>query len=226
MKGKLVSEKTQWAIVSKELETENIKVAYYDNILIPLLKNIEGKKVLDYGSGPGILALALKKLGADVKVWDISKDMRKAAGIKIGKENVYENLKYIPKNNFDVIICNLVLCINPESEVKRIVKRVHNLLKLKGTAFIGFCNPLIFDVPESRIDFRVQTENKYEKNHKYKKIKKEGNYEIIEDHRPIQWYEKVYAKSWLKLVKKHFTPEYMFKGRDVRDFVIFELTRC
>ena len=173
-----------------------------------------------------ILTALVKKLGADVKVWDISKDMRKAAGIKIGKENVYENLKYIPKNNFDVIICNLVLCINPESEVKRIVKRVHNLLKLKGTAFIGFCNPLIFDVPESRIDFRVQTENKYEKNHKYKKIKKEGNYEIIEDHRPIQWYEKVYAKSWLKLVKKHFTPEYMFKGRDVRDFVIFELTRC
>ena len=223
--AKLVSQNTQWAVVSQELKAENIKVAYYDNVLIPLLGNLDGKKVLDYGAGPGILAIALKKLGADVKVWDISPDIRKLAGEKIGSENVYDKLTEIPKNNFDFIICNLVLCINPENEVELIVKNIKNFLKADGRAFIGFCNPLIFDIPESRIDIRMQTGKRYEENHQYTKIKKEGNYKIIEDHRPIEWYEKVYRESGLRLTNKHFTPEYTFKNRKIKDFAIFELKK-
>jgi 2-polyprenyl-3-methyl-5-hydroxy-6-metoxy-1,4-benzoquinol methylase len=222
---KLVSKQTQWSSVAKELKAEKIKLAYYDNTLIPLLRNLKEKKVLDYGAGPGILATALQKLSADVKVYDISEDMRKQAGKRIGKENVYDQVRKIPKNHFDYIICNLVLCIVPEREVKKIVKRIRNLLNDNGKTYIGFCNPIIFNVPESRIDFRTQTGHKYEENHRYKKIKKEGNYEIIEDHRPIKWYEKIYKNAGLKLIKKHFTPEYTFRGRKIKDFVIFELKK-
>src|SRR3989344_3311041 len=175
----LVSGQSQWGKVLKELENEKIKLAYYDNTLIPQLGKLRDKKVLDYGSGPGVLATAVKAKYADTRIFDVSPAMRERAGEKIGKENVYKSVEELPSNYFDFIICNLVLCIVKEDEVKRIVKNIRQTLSKRGFAYIGFCNPLIFDVPESKIDFRILTKNPYEKNHKFRKIKKEGNYEII-----------------------------------------------
>src|SRR3989344_5976338 len=107
MGNKLISEETEWSRVSKELKTEQLKLASYDNTLIPLLGKIKSKRILDYGGGPGVLVLALKKLGADAKEYDISEDMRKQAAQKIGRENVYETFELVPKGTFGFVICNL-----------------------------------------------------------------------------------------------------------------------
>jgi hypothetical protein len=221
----LVSGQRQWGKVLKELESEKIKLAYYDNTLIPLLGNLKKKKILDYGGGPAVLSTAVKAKGADSRLFDISSDMRTRAGERIGRENVYKRVEDIPSNYFDFIICNLVLCIVPEKEVVQIIKNIYLELKKNRIAYIGFCNPLIFDVPESKIDFRTQTKHKYEENHKFKKIKKEGNYEIIELHRPIEWYTKIYKDVGFTLVDTIFTPEYEHKGRKIKDFVIFKLKK-
>lgn len=221
----MVSSQRQWGKVLKELESEKIKLAYYDNTLIPLLGDLKNKKVLDYGGGPAVLATAIKAKGADSRLFDISPDMRTRAGERIGRENIYKKVEDIPHSYFDFIICNLVLCIVPEKEVEKIVTNIHAELKKDGVAYIGFCNPLIFDVPESKLDFRMQTKHKYEDSHNYKKIKKEGNYEIVESHRPIEWYEKIYAEAGLKITDAIFTPEYELKGRKIKDFIIFKLKR-
>lgn len=221
----LVSGQRQWGKVLKELESEKIKLAYYDNTLIPLLGALKNKKVIDYGGGPAVLATALKARGADSRLFDISPDMRTRAGERIGRENVYKKVEDVPRDYFDFVICNLVLCIVPEKEVTNILKNIYSEVKKSGLVYIGFCNPLIFDVPESKIDFRMQTKYKYEDNHNYKKIKKEGNYEIVETHRPIEWYEKVFKGAGLNLVNTIFTPEYEFKGRKIRDFIIFKLRK-
>lgn len=225
MTNKLISEETEWSRVAEELKAEQLKLASYDNTLIPLLGKIKSKKILDYGGGPGVLVLALKKLGADVKEYDISEDMRKQASQKIGKENIYETVESIPKNNFDFVICNLVLCIVSEDEVKRIAKNIKDELKTGGFAYIGFCNPKLLDVPETQLDLRPTPKHKYEENHSYTKTKKEGGYQIIENHRPIEWYEKVYKEAGLKLVDIIFTPEYELKSRKIRDFIIFKLKK-
>ena len=222
---KLVAQQDEWSKVTRELEAEDLKLAYYDNTLIPLLGDLSDKKILDYGAGPGVLALAMKKLSGDVKVWDISQEMREKAGEKIGTENIYSSVDEIPNDFFDFVICNLVLCIVPEDEVKRIAVNIRNELNETGSAFIGFCNPKIFDVKESNVDKRFPTGAKYEENHDYKKVKKEGDYEIIELHRPIEWYEKVYSEAGLKLVNTIFTPEYKLNGEKIEDFVIFELKK-
>jgi 2-polyprenyl-3-methyl-5-hydroxy-6-metoxy-1,4-benzoquinol methylase len=222
---KLVADQKEWSVVAKELEAENLKLASYDNILMSAIGDIKDKKVLDYGAGPGVLALGLQKMGADVKVWDINNEMREKAGAKIGSENIYNDISQVPQNFFDIIICNLVLCIVPEAEVRNIVGNIKIFLNETGSAYIGFCNPKIFQVAESNLDFRFPTGNKYEDNHDYKKIKKEGGYEIIETHRPIEWYEKVYAEAGLKLADTFFTPEYELKENKIKDFVIFKLQK-
>jgi len=223
--SKLIKEETEWSKVSEELKTEQLKLASYDNTLIPLLRKIKSKRILDYGGGPGVLVLALKKLGADAKEYDISEDMRKQAAQKIGKENIYDTFELVPKGAFDFVICNLVLCIVSEYEVRKIVKNIKAALGVNGFAYIGFCNPKLLDVPETQLDLRPTPKHKYEENHSYMKTKKEGGYKIIENHRPIEWYENVYRKAGLKLVDTIFTPEYNLKGRKIKDFIIFKLKK-
>lgn len=220
---KLIADQKAWSEVAKELESENLKLASYDNTLVSVIGDVRGKKVLDYGAGPGVFALGLYKMGADVKAWDINREMREKAGAKIGSEKIYNELSRIPQSFFDIIICNLVLCIVPEAEVRNIVGNIKNLLNESGSAYIGFCNPKIFQVAESNLDFRFPTGHTYEENHNYKKIKKEGGYEIVEIHRPIEWYESVYAEACLKLMGIYFTPEYELRGNKIKDFIIFEL---
>jgi len=50
-------------------------------------------------------------------------------------------------------------------------------------------------------------------------------YEIIENHRPIEWYEEMYKEQGLNLVDTFFTPEYELKGRKIKDFIIFKLKK-
>ena len=225
MSDKLISKETEWSRVAEELKAEKVKLAFYDDTVISLLGIVKDKKILDYGGGPGVLALALKKLGASVEEYDISEDMRKQASEKIGEENIYHSIEEIPRNEFNLIICNLVLCIVSEDEVKRIVTNIKNALNENGFAFIGFCNPKLFDIPETNLDLRPKPKHKYGENHSYMKTKKEGGYQIIENHRSIEWYEKMYKKLGLKLVDTFFTPEYELKRRKIKDFIIFKLKK-
>lgn len=78
---------------------------------------------------------------------------------------------------------------------------------------------------ESQLDFRFPTGAGYEENHQYKKIKKEGEYEIIEDHRPVEWYEKIYKDAGLQLADEVYTPEYELNGQVIKDFIIFKLQK-
>ncbi len=220
---KSVAHQEEWGRVCQELADENLKLASYDNTMIGLLGNIEGKLILDYGAGPGVLALALIKMGADTRVWDISPEMREQAARKITAEYVYDSIDNIPDNVFDVIICNLVLCIVPEDEVRQILRNMSKMLSDDGYAYVGFCNPLLFNVKETNLDFRIPTGASYEDNHEYKKIKKEGGYEIVETHRPIEWYQQIFSEEGFHINAMRFTPDYKVGERMIQDFVIFEL---
>lgn len=222
---KNISDQKEWQRVAEELEAERLKLASYDKTLLAQLGIIDGKHILDYGCGPGVLASALHRLGADVRAFDISPEMRRLCGEKIGHENVHISESEIPEKYFDHVICNLVMCIVPEEIVELIARNIMRVLKANGVAFIGFCNPEIFDVPESALDFRFPTGNRYEENHSYRKLKKEGCYEITEFHRPIKWYEQTFRSAGLNLAGTLFTPEYELNGRKIRNFVIFALTK-
>ena len=222
---KLVSKQSEWNKVSEELENEDFKLMSYDRTLLDLLGDVKGTKVLDFGCGPGVLAKTLQELGADVKAFDISEELNDLAAMRIGEDNVLRSVDVIATNHFDVVIANLLLCIIDEEQVRGAVKDVHRALSDGGTAYFGFCNPRIFNVPESQLDLREQTDHKYEENHSYKKTKKEGNYEIIETHRPIDWYDQLFREAGFRVETTHFTPEYELNGKRIRDFIIFKLIK-
>jgi 2-polyprenyl-3-methyl-5-hydroxy-6-metoxy-1,4-benzoquinol methylase len=223
MEEKLIAKQNEWGKVAEELAAEDLKLAFYDGTLLSILGNIEGKTSLDYGCGPGVLATALTRGGSKVFAYDISKDMRDLVGQKIGHSNVYSSVDEIPSNQFDNIICNLVMCIVDETEVERITKKIAKSLNSNGRAYIGFCNPKLLSIPETNLDLRPKPKCDYDVNHSYMKTKKEGDYEIIENHRPIEWYESVFKNAGLNVVKKHFTPEYKLNDKTIEDFIIFEL---
>lgn len=220
---KNITQQDQWNLVSNDLSNENLKLAAYDHVLVSLMGNVAGKKILDYGSGPGVLASALQRLDAKIKIYDLNPEMCQLAGEKIGEENVYQITAEIPAQYFDFVVCNLVLCIVDEEEVKSIMGNLRKAVHSSGTVYIGFCNPLIYNVLESHLDFRCPTGAAYEENHLYEKVKKEGGYKIVETHRPLEWYEKVFRAAGFSSVVQHFTPEYKLNNHHIQDFVIFEL---
>ncbi|MBI5530778.1 MAG: class I SAM-dependent methyltransferase [Candidatus Doudnabacteria bacterium] len=222
---KSIDFQNQWHQVAGELEKENIKLMSYDQTLIEQVETWQGKKVLDYGAGPGVLAVTLQRLGADVKAYDISLEMRSKLEQRVGYGNVYSSATELPKNYFDIIICNLVLCIVSEEEVENIMSNIRICLKPGGVAFIGFCNPKIHNVAESQLDFRFFSGRHYQENHTYKKIKKEGLYEIVETHRPVDWYSKVFQGCGLILLDIILTPEYKIRDQRINDFTIFKLEK-
>ncbi len=222
--GKRVQKMHEWARVAGELLGEDLKQRIYDNTLARLCGEISGKRVLDYGAGPAVIAQRFARMGAQVQTFDISPDMNRICEEKLGVENVFRTVGQIPKSAFDIVLCNLVLCIVPDDEVVDIMQNIKLLAKPGGSAFIGFCNPRIFDVSESVIDFRHPTGHEYEENHCYQKTKKEGGYHIEETHRPIGWYKGVFRAHGLD-AKPFFTPSYeVADGREISDFVIFRVS--
>src|SRR3990167_2689134 len=226
LKQKTIGKMHEWARVAGELQGEDLKQKIYDNKLLDACSELKGKRILDYGAGPGIIAGRALQAGADINVYDISPEMLRIAAERIGAERAYDTLDRIPTSSFDIVTCNLVLCIVPDDEVVLIIRNIKNLLAATGTAYVGFCNPRIFDVPESLIDFRHSSGQGYEDNHKYMKKKKEGGYQIEETHRPMGWYSGVFHAVGVQISDIIFTPEYeAVSGRIISDFVIFKLKK-
>jgi hypothetical protein len=201
-----------------------LKLKSYDDVIIKILWNLENKKILDYWAWPWILAHMLQRWWSDIKVYDLSSEMCDMSAERIWQNNVYRNPIEIPSSSYDVIICNLVLCIVDEEEVKRIMATMRDKLNSTGKLYVWFCNPLIYNIHESHLDIRYPTKHNYDENHTYTKVKKEWGYEIIEAHRPMSRYEMVFESVGLLVTDVHFTPEYVLNWYSIKDFVIYELS--
>ncbi len=222
---KSVENSNEWSEVTEDLEAEVIKIQTYDWEIFQRLDLCKHKQILDYGSGPGVFAQFLLNNGANVFAYDPNEDLRIPARSKLGDRRVFDSVDDIPDGSFDAILCNLVLCIIDDQEVESVLTNILAKLTSGGEAFIGFCNPKIFRVGESRLDFRFPSGANYHTNHQYEKVKKEGGYKIIEWHRPIQWYETSLEKHGFEIAPMLYTPHYDFKGSTIRDFVIFQVRK-
>lgn len=117
------------------------------NLLFPL--GIKGKKILDIGSGIGIMAIALKNLGAEVtgvdkfifpderenfySIFDFEKmkSIWEENSFKVVKSDIaYEKLPF-SDGDFDIVICDATI-EHFDNSPKDLFKEVHRVLKNKG----------------------------------------------------------------------------------------------
>ncbi|NMC51352.1 methyltransferase domain-containing protein [Candidatus Kuenenbacteria bacterium] len=92
------------------------KLAYLDSFeqfhLLPNLKDIKGKTILDVGAGTGRLTLRLAEKGADVTAIDISPEILKILKKKNNKIKTMvadaESLPF-PDNSFDIIVAAFLI---------------------------------------------------------------------------------------------------------------------
>ncbi len=223
---KIIVEANEWDKVYRELENEVIKTSSYDNTIIHSIGEVSNKSILDYGSGPGMIASVLQKMGAKIDIFDVNKKILEMSSKRISSSNIKYDKNKIQKEHYDFVICNLVVCIVSDENVLNITKDIFNALKpTTGIAYVGFCNPLIYNIPESMLDIRYSGNRGYKENHYYYKEKKEGNYIVPEMHRPIEWYEEIFLKSGLNIQNKIFTEKYNYKSNQINDFIIFHLKK-
>lgn len=225
VKSKIFIGQYDWHKVYEALEDETIKTTIYDDLILSQMDIVKDKRILDYGCGPGIISHALEEKEADIDIFDINKRILKIARKRVLEKHIIYEADNISENTYDLVLCNLVLCIVEDEEVPKILKNIYNALKYKGIAYIGFCNPKIFKVRETKLDIRHFTGEKYKDNHTYLKEKKEGGYLIPEKHRPTEWYIGMFIKAGFKVEKKFYTSPHFFKGKKIKDFVIFKLIK-
>lgn len=124
--------------------------------------DLEGKIVLDIGTGTGIQAIQAIRMGAErVVACDINKSAVKCAQRNIELNNLKDKItvlesdlfKSVPKEKFDLIIANLPIVDFPTSSVvglslydpnlnlhKRLFKQVSTYLKKTGSLVISHAN--------------------------------------------------------------------------------------
>jgi ubiquinone biosynthesis O-methyltransferase len=124
---------SELGVITERLERE---------LLLELVSDVEGRRVLDVGCGDGELALELERRGATVVGIDASAEMIDAARARAQRENAHvsfqvamaEHLPF-PDEQFDVVTAITILCfVDDAAPVFREIARV---LRPGGRLVIG-----------------------------------------------------------------------------------------
>ena len=108
-----------------------------------LSKSKKFPKILDYGSGSGILGIAAKKLMPHSKITliDVDKLAIKMSKFNLKKNNIFSNnvfevspikKKYIKKKSYNLIFANILL-----TELKSLIKEFNYILEYNGVLIIS-----------------------------------------------------------------------------------------
>lgn len=107
----------------------------------PELRNSKLKSLIDYGSGTGLVSLALSDLVAEIMLVDSSKEMLEVAKAKISHKGII-NAKVLysdftqesPELKADIVLMSLVLLHIPDTD--KILQELFNILNNDGKLII------------------------------------------------------------------------------------------
>ena len=125
-------------------EGDKHRIVLLNPVLLQLLGNVKGKKILDAGCGEGYLSRLLAKQGAFVTGIDFSEEMLAIAQERtnpvLGIQYVHDNcekMDYFDIESFDIIVSNMVL--QDLSDHKAALQSMNRVLVDRGL--------LIFSIP-------------------------------------------------------------------------------
>lgn len=123
--------------------------AYYDRpAVLRLLGEVNGKRVLDAGCGPGIYAAELTTRGAEVECFDASREMVRLARERLGPDTpVHQHdlanpLDWLSECTFDAVVMALVLHHLDDAELA--LRELHRVLRPQGRMVVSTVHP-VFD---------------------------------------------------------------------------------
>ncbi len=112
---------------------------------LSLLPDVEGKRVLDAGCGPGVYSEWLIEHGATVVAIDISPKMVELArkrlpeSVEIHLADLSEPLDFLEDNSFDLVLAPLVLdCVE---DWDSLFEEFNRLLRDEGLLVFSVCHP-------------------------------------------------------------------------------------
>ena len=111
-------------------------------LLESFIENDQGKKVLDYGCGYGVIGVVLSKLGCDVVAIDVTKRAVELSKINAKKNDVAVAVELIKDNNVKKYNnCFNSVLLNPPIRAGKVViyemfENAYDFLKDKGELFI------------------------------------------------------------------------------------------
>jgi SAM-dependent methyltransferase len=120
--------------------------AYYERpASLSLLPEVNGKRVLDAGCGPGVYAEWLVTHGADVLAVDVSAKMVQYAGQRLGdrakviRADLSRPLNFLEDASFDIVLSALAL--DYVKDWYRTFKEFHRVLWESGVLVFSVCHP-------------------------------------------------------------------------------------
>jgi SAM-dependent methyltransferase len=120
--------------------------AYYDRpVVLDLLGDIAGRRVLDAGCGPGLYAAELLARGAEVTAFDQSGDMvhlarrRLGPGVRLRRHDLEDPLDWLPDATMDLAVMALV--IHYVHDRVTALGELHRVLRPHGRLVISTSHP-------------------------------------------------------------------------------------
>jgi SAM-dependent methyltransferase len=136
--------------------------AHYDRpAVLKLLGEVDGKRILDAGCGPGHYAAELVARGADVVGFDLSHAMLDLARRRLGHRvplhhaALGDGLPY-EDATFDLVVC--ALAIHHTEDRHAAFAEFHRLLKARGAAVVSTTHPAVDWVRKGGSYFDVKAE--------------------------------------------------------------------
>lgn len=197
-------------------------------VVLKLLWNVKGKKILDLGCGQWYFSRLLTKQWAIVTGIDISKDLIKIWNQRDIEQNLKikyyvcdaANLKDLKNNEFDIVVANMAFM--DIKNIKKTIQECSRVLENDGFIVFSLVNPIFWISERTKDDDGYFLKlKKYKSNSTITNENRGYNFKTTHYHRPIWYYINTLAENGFCITNYEEISTKYFRGELIQDKEFF-----